>query len=56
MQVSRAFDVLASETRSTLGNFRGDFVSSYIKSKDGLMRYYVNVNEILSEMLMVYCR
>jgi len=55
MKLPRAFDMLASEAR-TLGNLRGDLVSRYIKSKDSLMGYYVNVNEILSKMLMVYCR
>lgn len=53
MQVPRAFDTPASEARSTLGNLRGDLISSYIKSKNSLMSYYVNVNEMLSEMLMV---
>lgn len=51
MQVPNAFDMPVSEARTTLGNLRGDLVSSYIKSKNSLMRYYVNVNEMLSEML-----
>lgn len=52
MQVPSAFDMPVSEAGSTLGNLRGDLVSGYIKLKNSLMRYYVNVNEMLSEMLM----